>query len=304
MEKKAIIFYHKVDYDGLFSCCAVLKFLKKQPEYTTVNEYGYTYGDQIPEFSEIVKIYDTIFIVDLGFPSDAMIFLKNSGREIIWLDHHETWISTSEKDGFSDLPGKREIGVGACEITWKYLFSKWKTPKFLEYLSAYDVWNKSRFSWESLIYPLQLALKLKIGMNLEKAYKIWPNLKGEYLNNLVMKGRELAKYEKQRNKSYVGCYSFPITVAEKYKGIAMLTPSFTSTIFDSVKDDYQVYCCMNIKHGTLPTLSLYCEEGAVDISLGEYLISKYGERAGGHACSCGTSLSMKEFMDILINKRI
>ena len=309
MEKTALIIYHRVDYDGIFSYCIVRKFLEQQPEYTSISGLGYTYGDNLPELSEIVK-YNTIFILDLGFSPENMIALKNCGREIVWLDHHETHIENSKKYNYQDIPGERKIGIGACEICWKYLYKKEKLPTIIQCLSLYDVWNKNTLNWDSLVYPLQLGLKSRYSTNAQKIWRDWDLgkfLVGSFFTELVRDGQLISKYEKLRNMSQVRCYSFPVEVAGKYQGVAMLTTNFTSTIFESLSRKYKIFICLNMKQGDLNhfMMSMYCDPGSIDLNLGEYLIQKYGvSRAGGHACSCGTSLTLDEFIDIITTKKV
>ena len=185
----------------------------------------------------------------------------------------------------------------------------------IQRLSAYDVWDRGRFNWENEVLPLQAALKVTYGIG-EKY--IWPHfenlirLEETGLNILLDTGRIINKYDAMRFKSEVGRFAFPIVVAGKYKGIAMLGTAFTSLVFQSVFSEYEVYCVFNRKNGRkengeieeVYSLSLYSEPDRIDLNLGEYLKSKFGDAAGGHASAAGAQISFDDFMKLLIEKVI
>ena len=83
-------------------------------------------------------------------------------------------------------------------------------------------------------------------------------------------------------------------------------------MFQSVFPDYDVYCVFNRKNGRkengeveeVYSLSLYSEPNRIDLNLGEYLKSKYGDAAGGHASAAGAQIPFEDFMKLLIDKTI
>jgi len=185
----------------------------------------------------------------------------------------------------------------------------------IQRLSAYDVWDRGRFNWENEVLPLQAALKVTYGIG-EKY--IWPHfenlirLEETGLNILLDTGRIINKYDAMRFKSEVGRFAFPITVAGKYRGIAMIGTAFTSLVFQSVFSEYEIYCVFNRKNGRkengeieeVYSLSLYSEPDRIDLNLGEYLKSKFGDAAGGHASAAGAQISFDDFMKLLVEKII
>ena len=313
MTEKSLIIYHRVDYDGIFSGCIVKKFLIDSGVDKFPTMLGWNYGDQIPDI--LNQGHTLIFMVDISFPPAIMNELKAwTGGKIVWIDHHITAIDSSEKEGYSDLEGLRKIGTAACELCWEYLYNQ-PAPMIIQRLSAYDVWDRGRFNWENEVLPLQAALKVTYGIG-EKY--IWPHfenliqLEETELNILLDTGRIINKYDAMRFKSEVGRFAFPITVAENYKGIAIIGTSFTSLVFQSVFPEYEVYCVFNRKNGRkengeieeVYSLSLYSEPNRIDLNLGEYLKSKFGDAAGGHASAAGAQISFEDFMKLLTEKTI
>ena len=78
---RILIIYHRVDYDGLGSAAITKEALKK---YTNnpIDLFGFNYNDPIPDFDNYLSVYDIIFMVDISFPKDIMIRLKESGKAV------------------------------------------------------------------------------------------------------------------------------------------------------------------------------------------------------------------------------
>ena len=79
-----------------------------------------------------------------------------------------------------------------------------------------------------------------------------------------------------------------------------------------VFSEYEIYCVFNRKNGRkengeieeVYSLSLYSEPDRIDLNLGEYLKSKFGDAAGGHASAAGAQISFNDFMKLLVEKII
>lgn len=307
MMKKALLCYHKVDYDGVFSCCIARKALEER--YQEVEPLGFTYGDPLPDFESLD--HDLIVMVDISFPPEVMKGLYQT-RDCLWIDHHQTALTQADINGYSQMDGLRRIGTGACELCWEFFFGGTPVPLIIQYLSAYDVWNKTRFPWDWETVPLQMILKTKYGMNVQK---IWPDfekmISPEYdVTELLGIGQQIATYEGNQFRSACKTYSFPVTVNGRYKGVCIMTNSFGSRIFESVADQYDIYVTVNrrtdpVTGQVIFPVGMYCEQGRVDFSLAEYLQVTYGvDRSGGHACACGTSLNEEEFRRLIIDCQI
>lgn len=86
--------------------------------------------------------------------------------EVIWIDHHKTAIPEHlmEEQG---MEGIRGIGTAACELTWEYLYGPDDyCYELIQYLSAYDVWNKERFDWNDVM-AIQYAARARVGLNVD-----------------------------------------------------------------------------------------------------------------------------------------
>lgn len=298
MEKTLIIF-HRVDFDGIVSGCIVKNFLTAIGHESTI--LGWNYSDRLPNVSELIDKFETIVMVDISFPPEEMIKLKESGKAL-WIDHHHSAIENSKKYGYSDMPGDRQIGTAACELTWNYLYEDEdiECPKVIQYCGAYDVWNKTRFSWEEETLPVQYSLRADYGLDFKKLYKDFNRIirDPKYLNYAIVSGKSIIKYLSTAWEGQVKAYGFPVTVNGKYKGICMLTPQSGSAAFDSVKDDYDIYIVAN-KKGDIYSISLYKEPDRLpDFNLADYLSSKV-PGAGGHASACGGTLSEEQFFELL-----
>lgn len=311
INKRILIIYHRVDFDGIFSGDIVklsaLDTFNHEPDLI-----GYNYGDDIPNIS-ILKSYDKVILVDISFPPEYMKQLleieMNTPNTIIWIDHHVTAIDNSIKHGYDNLPGLRRNGTAACELTWEYFYQDRPTPAIIQRLGAYDVWDKSRFDWENETLPLQSALRVTYGNG---EYYIWPVFEelisktNDDLEHLYQLGRELNKADAIRFKSDVERFGFPITVAGKYKGIGIMGTSFTSIVFASVLEEYDIYLVINRRRKTVDNetqyffqLSMYSEPGRIDFNLGQYLQSRFGDAAGGHATAAGAQVSREVFDELL-----
>src|SRR5574344_340352 len=163
--KKAVVVFHKVDYDGIFSCCEVVRWLEKSIEYIDWDLVGYDYSDkELPDYKDWPNLYDTLIMVDVSFPPESMVFLKDKMREFIYEDHHAVNIDNSIEYGYDNLKGIRDINFSAAENTWKDLFGN-EVPMIIQYVSALDIWNKDRFDWNLETVPIQLALKVNYGVS-------------------------------------------------------------------------------------------------------------------------------------------
>ena len=319
MRERILVIYHRVDFDGIFSGDTVKKFGLDRLGYEP-DMFGYNYGDDIPNL-DLIRSYDRVVLVDISFPPDYMKVLWNIEQSIpgtiTWIDHHITAIENSISGEYDNLPGLREVGTAACELTWKYFYPDIPVPNVIQHLGAYDVWDRTRFDWKNETLPLQSAIRVKYGNG---EHYIWPifneliTLEDNKLEELYEVGRLLNKADAIRFKSDVERFGFPIKVAEKYNGIAILGTSFTSIVFDSVADKYDIYCVINRRRKKIKDtedqyqffyqLSLYSEPGRTDLCLGKYLVGKFGDNAGGHDSAAGATISEEAFYELLNNGTI
>ena len=308
MKNKALIVFHRVDYDGVFSYCIARSALERNSEVITL---GYTYGDPIPELSFLD--YDEIYLVDISFPWEVMKSLSEDRRRFVWIDHHGTAVRDSEAHGYANVEGLRVLGTAAVELTWEYFYPDEGKPLMAEILGAYDVWNKNHptWNWSDDIVPIQLAFRSAFGMNNQDIYSNFDPSSETLLSSdgsvrdWIERGRLIKKYEDQQFRGAVRAYGFPVTVAGGYKGIAMLTQNSGSRIFESVLGEYDIYVTVNRKYdsatgGHYYTYGLYQEPGRTNLDLGKYVRETYGQDFGGHPGACGgRSSSVDMFLRLI-----
>ena len=278
---KTIIVHHSADFDGI---CSKLIVSRAFPGATTL---GFNYGDSIPD----LKDYDQVIMVDISLPPDNMKEIKG---KLVWVDHHITAIQDSEKNGYSGVPGIRKIGEGACELAWKY-FMKSSVPQAVKYLSAYDVFDKSRFPWLDAVVPFQYALRGRYGLNLvDEVIDMDPQ-------EIIGEGKSILNFLGLDWKESVNKNAFPITVDGKYKGICMITTQKGSLQFDSVYPDYDLFVWGSFDKSGVFRFSLASNgERVPEFNCGLYLKNHYN--GGGHQGIGGGTLGMEQFMGLVQQK--
>lgn len=302
---KNLVVYHRVDFDGIFSGAIINYYLSHFPE-EECDFLGWNYSDLLPDLTG----YDKLWLVDLSFPKETMIEIKQSGMKIVWIDHHETSINASLDGNYTDLPGIRRIGTAAAELCWEYITDgKKETPKVVQYIGAYDVWDHSRFNWDNEVLPIQFALRTLYGIKLENLMKVFktmvdmPNFTDELMEN----GRTICEYNRKRWSSAVKSFAFPIEiVGTSLKALCMLSTEFGSNSFASVSNEYDVFCVANLREsGNVYSVSLYSsgdESKLGDFSCGKFMADKYS--GGGHKGAAGGTMTEEQFINLIKNKQL
>jgi oligoribonuclease NrnB/cAMP/cGMP phosphodiesterase (DHH superfamily) len=279
--KKSIIVYHSADFDGV---CSKLIALRAFPESET---FGYNYGDSIPN----LESYDKIIMIDISFPGDLMLKLKD---RLIWIDHHITAIQDSMKYKYDGVPGIRKVGEGACELAWKYLI-KTPVPQSVKYLSAYDVFNKTRFPWIEEVVPYQYSLRGRYGLNLPD------EILEQDPKTLLDEGKSILRFLELDWKEGVNKSSFPITIDGKYKGICLITTQKGSLQFESVFQDYDLFVWGTFDKNGIFRFSMASNENRIpEFNCGAYLKDHYN--GGGHQGIGGGVLSLEQFLGLIQQK--
>jgi len=294
MIKRILIIYHRIDYDGLCSMAITKSSIIKNFPEAIVELFGFNYNDTIPDIDSFLRDYQEIYLVDISFPPAEMKKLAESGKAI-WIDHHVTQITESQEHGFDTMPGKRVNGTAACELCWNYFYPDRDVPLGILYMSHYDTWRHDVYSWDKVILPFQYGLRTEYSLNTQKFYDcfekilMWPD-------KVIEEGRTILKYLEGVWKGTVKGYAFDVLVDGKYKGICMLTSTFGSSQFDSVKDLYDCYVCVNRKGPDLYNFSIYVNERC-EFNAGEFMKAKYG--GGGHKSAAGGKLNLEQFTKLV-----
>lgn len=307
MQQKALVIYHKVDYDGIFSSCIARDYFEKQG--FIVSPFGYNYGDSFPEFGdleEFLEPYDFIALVDISLPPEIMKQLKGLSKyiEVHWVDHHITAIQDSIDHGYSDLPGKRDVSKAACELCWEYFF-KDSIPTVISYLGRYDIWDKNAYDWDNIVLPLQFALRTEYGVSHKVLWdnKVYEELVytcgSDLLNKLIEEGKCVLKYLTRTWRSAVSNCSFPVSIdGGKFQGLAIISTELSSNVFKSAAD-YDIYVVVCIRRNEY-RISMYSNKEVTN--LGEYMKKNYS--GGGHANAAGGTMTREQFIDFITNHKI
>lgn len=309
MQQKALVIYHKVDYDGIFSSCIARDYFEKQG--FKVSPLGYNYGDSFPEsgdLEELLKPYDFVALVDISLPPEIMKQLKELSKyiEVHWVDHHITAIQDSIDHGYSDLPGKREVGKAACELCWEYFFGENTIPIAISYAGRYDVWDKGAYDWDNVILPFQFSLRTEYGVSHKVLWdsKVYEDLiytsGSDLLDKLIEEGKCILKYLNKTWKSAVTNCSFPVSIdGGKCQGIAIVSTELSSNVFKSVADQYDIHIVVCVRKDYY-SISMYSEKEVMN--LGEYMKENYN--GGGHVKAAGGRLTREQFIDFITNHKI
>lgn len=298
---KDVIIYHKVDLDGVASAAIVVDYLKtKGREYELL---GWTYGDPIPELSDgTLKVW----ILDVSFGEDHEKICgkwNTNCSGVVWIDHHKTAIPEHLMED-QGMMGIRRIGTAACELTWEYLYGPDDSCyEIIQYLSAYDVWDKNRFNWDDIM-AIQYAIRARVGLDVDKMVDLIKAME-KYVSmgaSLFVEGDSIIKFLKIKNKEECTNYSFEGHI-DGYNAIFMNTLEFNSITFDSVynEDKHDLMCPFAVLPNGLVRFSLYSTKKYMDC--GE-IAKTFG--GGGHKGAAGFQLSVddKRFLNFMLNHKL
>lgn len=316
---KALIIYHRVDYDGVFSGIIAKRVIEDKTEAVML---GLDYSDDAEKrlFSKSLEGFENIIMVDISLKPEDMVRLFTICQEkeinFIWIDHHITAIEDSQKYGYNTLPGLRRVGTAAVELTWEYFVDS-PSPLFIKLLGAYDVWNKIRFDWEGVVLPLQVGLKAEYGLNFPTLYQDFEELLNEdNLWKIVEGGRLVRKFQKTEWASAARNSSFPVNLKirdKSFKGQGILSHVFSSNIFQSLLEkedcDLDFVCVLNQTNSKLDEfgrpmykISMYSEGEREELSCGDVCRALYN--GGGHENAAGGFMTQEQFVEFINNKEI
>ena len=269
---KVYCVYHNADFDGMASAAIINHYCENVDEFI-----GMDYGMEFPLWDKLDK-NDTVYMVDFGLQPFEDMVLLNQICDLIWIDHHKTAIDNIE-DSTIEFKGIQEIGIGACQMVWEYLFPDKSIPYGIKLLAEYDVWNHSNPN----TLPFQYGLRIETDTS--PISKIWNDIfinKESFIDRIVETGKIIITYENLQNKILCKVYSFETNINE-LKAIAINKGLTSSMIFDSIWDKDK-YDCMLVfsriyKHWTC---SLYTDKEGIDVSK---TAKKYG--GGGHKNAAG-----------------
>ena len=296
--KKAIIIYHSADCDGLCSQAVIRRGIKEMG-YQQVDLLGYHNDAQLPDLSS----YEMVYAADVCLPFELMKALYNDGR-LVWIDHHATSIDASVKYGFNDAFGATAIGKGACELCWKYFFPDTPLPKFVALLSAYDVFDKNRFPWESETLPFQFGVRNAFGNDLNAFYDAIENLDELDAELLIRDGRSIVSYIRRQGLRSGRNYGFVVTLDDGTEALCALTTEFGSIPLQEAAAERELKVIIDCNRISVNQykISAFAASGESPIHLGEYLRLKYN--GGGHHDAAGCVINLEQFITLITDCKL
>ena len=297
MNKLKVLCIHHTDLDGAMSAAVVGMFHRTD----NITYKLYNYGWEIKP--EELQGYDLIYAVDISFFQGGYDWVYRTPN-LIAIDHHIGAIKKEELPEFAwvkNVPGIR-VSDGqraACELTWDYLFPGHPKPKLLEYLSAYDIWNKTRFDW-MVTEEVEYGAKHMFGISPTALINFIDN--GGQPEDLRETGKIILANTEKSYRSKLSNNGFYIHDFFGYRVMALNTPDFSSMSFMSHYDPRYFDIMMpfaivpsNVELGKFfVRCSLYTENPNIDVSL---IAEKFG--GSGHKGSAGYTTSLETLQEIL-----
>jgi len=271
-------FYHSADLDGHCSG-AIVKY-----KYPKCEMIGIDYGDEFP-WDKLDEDNEPIFMVDFSLePFEKMVQLQRlSDNRLIWIDHHKSAIE-AHKDWNNNHPeylaidGVRKIGIGACALTWKYLFAE-PIPRAVKLLAEYDVWKLDDPS----------TLRFQYGMRLYNTnpenQDFWKSLFEIRLrSSILVEGEICLQFLSKQNKRYCDLNTIEIYFSGLHcialnLGKPYISSSAFKHVWDSEKYDAMLGFCRKDK---IWEVNLYTDKDHIDLSI---IAKAYG--GGGHEKAAG-----------------
>jgi len=219
MAERRVCFYHRGDLDGKCSAAVVIEHFEGEVDLVGIN-----YGDN---FERLVfgrhNLKDEIVImVDFCLePWDLMPRLQKSCKHLIWIDHHaeaikeyENWQYFPEKK----IDGCREIGLAACELTWRFFNNNAPMPKAVNLLGRYDVWD-----WENTPVALEFQMGMRLLETAPENTGLWkalirplsPQVEKTLIDQIVDDGKVILRYKKQQDAIHIKSAGFVLHFAGK-----------------------------------------------------------------------------------------
>lgn len=277
------IIYHGIDLDGKASG-AIL-----HQRFSNAELVGIDHG-QVYDFNNI-KENEEVYIVDFTFKPADMIKLKEiCGDNLFWIDHHKTAIENSYEFKYSDIPGIREIGIGACELVWKALHGS-MPPYSIYLLGKYDIFQ---LDLDKNILPFQFGMR---GLDHAPDDEIWDKLLTNtdgiqttmLIQEIIRNGEAILNYENKLNARIAKSMSFEI----KFEGLNALCVNrshINSKFLDSVYDNQDILLIFS-RGRDLWKVTLYGKKDSIDVSK---IAKKYG--GGGHEKAAGFTTNNIDFL--------
>ena len=270
--KKIMVFYHE-DADGFTGAWAAWKKLKNTADYSPIHHDNKPL-DTLALNAEGKDIY----IIDYSFKPEEMKKLVAVNKKVVLIDHHIT-SAESAKIATESL---YDISHSGAYLAWKYFHPNKKTPKLINYVEDYDLWN----------FKIPFTQELTLFLSTKKFnFKAWDKLAVEFEDaskrkELIKQGEIMLAYK----ENLIGelLERGEEVVFEGHRAFAVNSPVFESEIGHHIyekKGMLAIIWSYRKKHGK-PKLKVSLRSDK-NINVAEIAL-KYG--GGGHKSSAGFTL--------------
>lgn len=264
--------YHQADFDGLCSAAIVRK---KYPDVELIpHDYHLELDMSAFQQGEIV------YLVDISLPLDQMQWLLIH-HDLHWIDHHATAMADmADIESGIKIPGIREIGKAACELTWQYLFPRTDMPRPVWLLGRYDVWD---LTVDESVELFQIGMKTYNNGIDDQVWNFVLNPYSSFVREVVQRGHIAQRFYANTMAKVCDNHA-AITKWEGLQVIMMNTHEYRSQAFASrwpcdYLDAMVAYC--RLADGRWK-VSLYTDRPEIDVSV---IAKKHG--GGGHRGAAG-----------------
>jgi oligoribonuclease NrnB/cAMP/cGMP phosphodiesterase (DHH superfamily) len=285
---KTLCIYHKADLDGM-TCAAIIDYWAFSNDIE-IEFIGWDYGDPTPNFEE----YQKVIVCDICLDTVSMYWLALHLKEnFIWIDHHKSSIDNIQSNFHKAklvYGGVQEIGLAACELTWRFFFPQISMPWFIETLGKYDTWRQDEY-WDTITLPFQFGVRSFV-----QGFKdLLPMFDGDVTDNqgIINIGLCILQYQASFNKKQ--CSNAFEHIIAGYNAICLNIGGVNSDVFKSVYNEkrhdlmfaFQYSGCGTWKCSFYTTKDIDCSK----------IAAMFG--GGGHEKAAGCEISHEDFLTII-----
>jgi oligoribonuclease NrnB/cAMP/cGMP phosphodiesterase (DHH superfamily) len=287
-ETRTVCLYHGSDLDGICSAAIV------KHRYPDAILIPLTYDNPF-DVDDLLQDGDDIIMCDFVLqPFTKMIDISEK-HHITWIDHHDTSMDDYDvairEDRIKSLDGKLEIGKGACQLTWEYMFPAIPVPYTVWMLSRYDVWCHHE---SKSILPFQYGMLLnhQAPENTDFWTQVFEKERdSRFIHSIMNDGHTIIKYRTKLNEKICEVQAFESTLLN-HKCICFNRAMCGSSVFDGIwdTDKYDFMITFYVCNEGAWNVSMYTDKK--DIHVGK-IAQHYG--GGGHAGAAGFRCSLLPF---------
>ena len=200
------VIYHNNCPDGFSSAWIIWRYLKNDATYKGITP------DNLPPYTQFKNKY--VIFVDLSTPYEYIEKVKSVAKNLLVIDHHETYASQIEHH--SNVIFDREHS--AIYITWRTFNPDEKIPQFVRYIEDNDLATYQIKNTEAFVS----ALGTKLPFHHIDFFKLWDKLMNPaFVDSLLSDG---AKYNEFKN--YILKRNLHIAEPMKLGGYKVLVANF------------------------------------------------------------------------------